>query len=112
MQSECRPPLQLLVRGGGEPRCVDADDIRHFESEALEHARDWIAKQADRGPRRSFGEPRLEGSCPDTVLVVPVMIRGDRERLEWGIWKQRAIGEPYSDPDLMMEIMLGIIEVP
>lgn len=92
---------------------MDAAEIQWIESEALEEARDWAGRQPDRGARRSFGPPRLEGVYPDTLLVLPVVLHGANERLDWPIWTQPANGEPYcSTGDLMTDIMVGILEVP
>lgn len=92
---------------------MDDAEIQWIESEALEEARDWVGRQPDRGARRSFGAPRLEGVYPDTVLVVPLLLHGAAGRLDWTIWTKPTDGEPYcSTGDLMTDIMLGILEVP
>jgi len=93
---------------------MNADEIRTLEAEVVEVARVSIAGKRVAPGLRAFGEPRLVGTYPTTVLIVPVSIRDVPEFLDWEVWTQpEGGGEPYcAAGDLMMNISVGIEEVP
>lgn len=93
---------------------MTADEIRALEAEVAECAHVSIAGKPVAPGLRAFGQPRLVGVYPNTVLIVPVSIRDVPEFLDWEIWTQPGDGrEPYCGAgDLMMNISVGIEEVP
>jgi len=93
---------------------MNADEIRALEAELVECVHGSIAVKPVAPGLRAFGQPRLVGTYPGTVLILPVSIRDVPEFLDWEIWTQPGDGrEPFCDVgDLTMNISVAIAEVP
>jgi hypothetical protein len=74
---------------------LDAGKAEAWENACLAEARavlDDLRRQAYRG-FENVGEPRLEGTRPDTRIVTPVRLRDGREHdLDFPLWDELASG--------------------